>query len=304
MVIGEALLDVFDGKRRPGGSPMNVAVGLARLGVTAVLHTTLGNDDAGQLVAEHARASGVHITPESWTPRPTSVAEVQLDDVGNATYRFDITWDLAHVTATSADFHAVHIGSIGGVLQPGASVADAILDSGRASAMLSYDLNIRPAIMGGRKSLRERVENLVARVDIVKASDEDVAWLYPSLPVQRVLEHWLALGARMAVLTCGAQGARAITAGTAVDVAAPPANLRDTIGAGDSFMSGLLAALDDLGVLGRAGRDSLPTLGDQRLREILDFAVRCATVTVTREGADPPRRADVACYAGSRLLRL
>ncbi|WP_203918827.1 PfkB family carbohydrate kinase [Rugosimonospora africana] len=294
LVIGEALLDVFDGKRRPGGSPMSVAVGLARLGLTTVLHTCLGNDDTGQLVAEHVRASGVHITPESWTSRPTSVAEIQLDSAGNATYRFDITWDLAPITATSADFRAVHIGSIGGVMHPGASVADTILDSRRPSTMLSYDLNIRPAIMGSRDSIRERAESLIARTDIVKASDEDIAWLYPSLPAERVLERWLALGARLAVLTRGAQGARAVNAKAAVDVTAPPANIRDTIGAGDSFMSGLLAALDDLGVLNVAGRDSLPTLSDQCLRDILDFAVRCASVTVTREGADPPLRADVA----------
>jgi fructokinase len=294
LVIGEALLDIVDGKGCPGGSPMNVAVGLARLGVTTFLHTSLGNDGAGQLVAEHLRTSGVHITPESWTSRPTSVAEVQLDSVGNATYRFDITWDPAPITTAPTNFSAVHIGSAGGAMQPGASIADTILDSSRASAMLSYDLNIRPAIMGNRDSVRERAENLLARIDIVKASDADIAWLYPSLPAERVLEHWLALGPRLAVLTRGAQGARAINAKTAVDVSAPPANIRDTIGAGDSFMSGLLAALDDLGLLDRAGRDSLPTLRDKRLSKILDFAARCAAVTVTREGADPPLRADVA----------
>jgi fructokinase len=292
LVMGEALLDIFDGRRRPGGSPMNVAVGLARLGVTTVLHTALGSDDAGQLIAEHLRASGVHLTPESWTSRPTSIAEVQLDSAGNATYRFGVSWNPAPIPA-SADFCAVHVGSIGGVIPPGASVADTILDSSRPSAMLSYDLNIRPAIMGNRDSIRERVENLVARVDIVKASHEDVGWLYPALPVERVLEHWLAFGTRMAVLTRGAKGARAINATTAVDVTAPTADVRDTVGAGDSFMSGLLAALDDLGVLDRAGRDCLPTLSDQRLREILDFAVRCAAITTTHEGADPPRRADV-----------
>lgn len=295
LVVGEALLDIFDGRRRPGGSPMNVAVGLARLGLTTVFHTSLGNDDAGPLVAEHLRASGVHITPESWASRPTSVAEVQLDRVGDATYRFDITWDPAPVTAASStNFRAVHIGSLGGVMRPGAAVVDTILDASRPCAMLSYDLNIRPTIMGRRDPVRERVENLVARIDLVKASDEDIAWLYPSLPVERVLEHWLTLGARMAVLTCGARGARAVNARTAVDVAAPPANICDTIGAGDSFMAGLLAALDNLGILDRAGRDSLPTLGEQRLREVVDHAVRCAAVTVTREGADPPLRADVA----------
>lgn len=294
LVIGEALLDVVDGRRRPGGSPMNVAVGLARLGVATVLHTSLGDDPAGQLVAEHVRASGVRITPESWTSRPTSVAEVQLDGLGNAAYRFDITWDPAPVTAAPACFHAVHIGSIGGVLQPGASVADTILDSARGWALRSYDVNVRPAIMGGRDRLRRRVEDLVARIDIVKASDEDVAWLYPSLTAERVLDRWLALGARMAVLTRGPQGARAVNARTAVDVEAPPADVRDTIGAGDSFMSGLLAALDDLGVLDGAGRHRLPALGDRRLREVVEFAVRCAAVTVAREGADPPRRADVA----------
>jgi fructokinase len=302
LVIGEALVDIVDGTRRPGGSPMNVAVGLARLGVATVLHTSLGDDSAGRLVAEHLRDSGVRITPESWTARPTSVAEVRLDAVGNATYRFDITWDIAPVTATLGGFQAVHIGSIGGVLQPGASVADTILDSGLDCTLRSYDVNVRPAIMGGRDGLRRRVEDLIARVDIVKAGDEDVAWLYPSLPAERVLDHWLALGARMAVLTRGPQGARAVNASTAVDVAAPAVGIRDTIGAGDSFMSGLLAALDDLGILNGAGRHCLPALGGRCLREIVEFAAGCAAVTVTREGADPPRRADVtrSCHRPSR----
>jgi fructokinase len=273
---------------------MNVAVGLARLGVPTVLHTCLGDDTAGRLVAEHLCASGARITPESWTCRPTSVAEVRLDGFGNATYRFDITWDPAPITSAPVRVHAVHIGSIGGVLQPGASVADTILDSVHDSALRSYDVNIRPAVMGGRDRLRRRVEDLIARVDIVKASDEDVAWLYPSFPAERVLDRWLALGARMAVLTRGPRGARAVNARTAVDVEAPPADIRDTIGAGDSFMAGLLAALDDLGVRAGAGRDCLPAPGDRRLREIVEFAVRCAAVTVARAGADPPRRAEVA----------
>ncbi|MEV6964022.1 carbohydrate kinase [Hamadaea sp. NPDC051192] len=296
LVIGEALLDIVNGQRRPGGSPMNVAVGLARLGLTTVLHTSLGGDDAGRLVERHLVASGVHITPESWTSRPTSVAEVQLDRFGNATYRFDITWDPAPITAAPEGVQAIHVGSIGAVLPPGASAVDAILDTGPAVAIRSYDLNIRPGIMPSQEVVRQRAENLIARTDIVKASEEDVAWLYPARAPEQVLEHWLGIGARMAVLTRGGQGARAINATTTVDVAAPPTNVRDTIGAGDSFMAGLLAALDDGGAL---DRERLSTLSEEQVRGIMEFAVRCASVTVTREGADPPVRADVCLPVGT-----
>lgn len=116
-----------------------------------------------------------------------------------------------------------------------------------------------------------------------------MAWLYPDLSVAQVIERWLALGARLAVLTLGAKGATAATAATAVNVDAPSVVVRDTVGAGDSFMSGLIAALDRRELLTVSGRTRLPHLDEETLHAIVAFGVQCSAVTVTREGADPPR---------------
>jgi fructokinase len=293
LIVGEALVDVIDGQQRPGGSPMNVAVGLARLGIPTVLHTSLGQDDAGQLVARHLRASGVTLTAGSWGAGSTSVAEVRLDPLGVATYRFDIAWDPQPVDAAGT-FRAVHVGSISAMMPPGAAAVDAVLSDRRSSAMLSYDINVRSALMDGPALARARAEAIIAGIDVVKASDEDIAWLYPGLSADGVVERWLGLGSKLAVLTLGARGARTGNARTGVEVVAPPAPVRDTVGAGDSFMAGLLAGLDELGLLNAAGRASLPSLGEAELRVITGMGVRCAAVTVTREGADPPRRTDLA----------
>ncbi|MEV0136001.1 PfkB family carbohydrate kinase [Dactylosporangium sp. NPDC050688] len=293
LVIGEALVDIIDGRRRPGGSPMNVAIGLGRLDVPTVLHTSLGDDEAGRLLETHVRASGVALTPQSRGTASTSVAEVSIDGTGAPTYRFAITWDPDPVDVATGRYSAVHVGSISAMMRPGTSVLDAVLDVSRASALLTYDLNVRPALMGTPGPARARAEQIIACVDVVKASDEDVAWLYPGLPADRVVERWLAAGARLAVLTCGARGARAATATTAVEVAAAEVHVRDTVGAGDSFMAGILAALDDAGLLTAAGRGRLPALDREELRRVVGFGIRCAAVTVTREGADPPWRVDV-----------
>ncbi|WP_238013509.1 PfkB family carbohydrate kinase [Dactylosporangium sp. AC04546] len=293
LVIGEALVDVIDGRRRPGGSPMNVAIGLGRLGVPTVLHTRLGDDEDGQLLETHVRASGVALTPQSRGTAPTSVAEVSIDGTGSPAYRFAITWDPEPVDVAAGRYRAVHVGSISAMMRPGTSVLDAVLAASRASALLTYDLNVRPAIMGAPGPARARAEQVIACVDVVKASDEDIAWLYPGRPADQVFERWLAAGAKLAVLTRGARGARAATAATAIEVTAADVPVRDTVGAGDSFMAGMLAALDDAGLLTAAGRRGLPALDREDLRSVIDLGMRCAAVTVTREGADPPWRADL-----------
>jgi fructokinase len=161
----------------------------------------------------------------------------------------------------------VHVGSIGAALEPGATLVERLVTSSRPSATISFDPNVRPQLMGSAETARPRIERLVALADIVKASDEDLAWLYPGADVTEVVDRWLALG---------------------------PALMVDTIGAGDSFMAGLLAALSDRGLLGAARRSALRELSASDLTEVVGFAARCAAITVSRPGADPPTRADLA----------
>jgi fructokinase len=282
LVIGEALVDVVvhpggaAPTAHPGGSPANVAVGLARLGVPTTLHSDYGSDEHGRSIATHLAASGVATTPSTVGDRPTSLATARIAADGAATYEFAVTWDPAPVEARG--YAVVHTGSIGAALEPGASTVEEALRG--ADGLVSFDPNIRPALMPERAVALSRVERLVALADVVKASDEDVAWLYPDLAVADVLERWAALGPRLVVVTRGGAGADAVGPAGPLRVEAPRTTVADTIGAGDSFMAGLLADL-----LERGFDDPAATLR---------FAARCAAITVARPGADPPRRAELA----------
>lgn len=271
LVVGEALVDVVDGVAHPGGSPLNVAVGLARLGVRTVLHTAFGSDAYGVAIAQHLEASGVAVTPATVGTAATSVAEVKLASDGAASYDFRVTWDPGPVDA--AGFDLVHAGSIGAALEPGAALVEGLLAS--AEGLVSFDPNVRTSFMGDRAAAVARIERLIGYADIVKASDEDARWLYPESDPSEVLAKWAALGPRLVVLTRGGEGADALATGAAFHVDSPPTTVADTIGAGDSFMSGLLT-----GILER-GFDDVPAT--------LAFAARCAAITVSRPGADPPR---------------
>ncbi len=274
LVIGEALVDVVEGVAHPGGSPMNVAVGLARLEVPTVLHSQFGADAHGAAIARHLQASGVAVTEGTVTDGPTSIAQAVIGADGAASYRFDISWNPARID--TAGYALVHTGSIGAVLEPGADVVEELLDD--AVDLVSFDPNVRPALMGDRDAAVRRIERLVGLADVVKASDEDIAWLYPGEPIGAVLERWERMGPRFAVVTRGGDGADARVDGVPLHVDVPETRVVDTIGAGDSFMAGLLYR-----VL-RHGFDEP--------QASLAFAARCAAITVSRAGANPPTLAE------------
>jgi len=272
LVVGEALVDVVGGAALPGGSPLNVAVGLARLGVRTTLHSWFGRDAHGDLIAAHLAGSGVAVSPGSRGDGPTSVARAEIGPDGSATYAFELAWDPAPVSVEGVDL--VHTGSIGAAMEPGATLVEEALAG--TTGLVSFDPNIRPALMGERAAVVARVERIVARADVVKASDEDLAWLYPGRSPEDALGAWAAMGPRLVVVTRGGAGAIARSAAGSHRVAVPPVAVADTIGAGDSFMAGLLAAVLELG------------FGEPQ--RALEFAARCAAVTVSRAGADPPWR--------------
>jgi len=297
LVVGEALIDLVVGRGKPqahpGGSPLNVAVGLARLGLRSSLHTSLGDDEYGHLIEEHLDAGEVALTEALDPDVVTSVAEATIGRDGAATYRFTITWDPVELDPRAGTFDAVHTGSIGAALKPGATLVESLLAAHRHSSTISYDPNVRPQLMGSPESAVHGVERFVALADVVKASDEDVAWLYPDLDIPSVVRHWLSLGAGLVVVTGGAAGASIASAFDAVHVDAPVAAVADTIGAGDSFMAGLLAALDERTLLGAAQREALRAMDEATMREVVEFAARCAAITVSRPGADPPWRTEL-----------
>jgi fructokinase len=284
LVIGESLIDVVraaDGTttEHVGGSAANVAVALARLGRSVRFATSFADDPHGRMVAEHLERAGVRLTNDPHSTVRTSTAVATLDSDGAASYEFDLDWvlDPPRVEQTPA---AVHVCSLGAVLIPGAEVVHATASRLHGTALVSYDVNARPVVTGTGPDLVERVERLASVSDLVKASDEDLAALYPGLGLPDAARGLLERGPAAVVVTRGEQGAVWFSRSDLVEVPSAPVQVADTIGAGDTFSAALLD-----GVLGRG---DLAALDETAIREVLDRAVRAAAVTVPRPGADPP----------------
>ncbi|MGW2086755.1 carbohydrate kinase family protein [Streptomyces sp. NPDC001880] len=297
LVIGECVADIVRlpgaaDQVYPGGSPANVAYGLARLGHGATLLTQLGPDGNGRLIRDHLAGAGVEVRTDGATA-PTPSAAVTLDGAGRAAYTFEITWTLGPVSLDRAPHH-VHTGSIAAVMEPGEATALGAVESLRTSATVSYDPNVRPGLMGEHASAVRKAERCVALSDVVKASDEDLEWLYPGQEPERVAQRWLATGPAVVLVTRGGEGALAVLPGGRVTVDALPTEVVDTVGAGDAFMSGTLHALAAHGLLGADGRERLRSLDRARTADVLRHAAACAAVTVARAGANPPDAAELA----------
>ncbi|AXG80429.1 carbohydrate kinase family protein [Streptomyces paludis] len=289
LVVGESVLDIVDtpqGRtRHPGGSPMNVAVGLARLGVPTQLFTQLGADTAGALIAGHLREAGVEIVPASFTASPTNTATATLHPDGSAEYAFVMEWAPPGPVPLPA-VELIHVGSLGAFLRPGADTVEDFLARVPDSVTISFDPNIRPSLLHDRTDAVQRFERLARRADIVKLSDEDAAWLYPARSDAHVLAGLLDAGAELAIITLGAKGAKLATPAATATVPAPTVQAVDTIGAGDSFMSAILATLlNEQRPPGPLGPTTLEHLGTR--------AALAAALTVQREAAQPPTQTEL-----------
>lgn len=303
-VIGEGLVDVVQRssgiEAHVGGSPLNVAVGLARLDHPVQFIGRYGRDAYGESVAAHLKASSVML-PQAPDGLPTSVATALVDDDGAATYTFDLAWELPGL-AERLPFMLqgttlLHTGSIATMLAPGAADVLAAVEHSHPSATISFDPNCRPSIITDADYARRQAEKFVTLSDIVKASDEDLAWLYPGVDVLDSARRWLSLGGAggpaMVVVTRGATGPWGITAAGEAEFAAPRVEVADTVGAGDSFMAALLSGVVDRGLAGAQNRADLRALPAEDLTALLAHAARAAAVTVSRAGANPPTRAEL-----------
>ena len=291
LVIGEALIDTLDGRvARVGGSPLNVAVGLARLGRGIDFLTHVGDDEFGQRIGDYVKASGAQLVPGSISADRTPTAVATIGEDGSAAYTFDLEWRLSG-TAEVAPPLFVHTGSIAAVREPGCLAVAALLDAYRVSATVTLDPNVRPSLGIDRDLTRRRIEHLVERSDIVKASEEDLRWIDPDQEPERTARTWLASGPAIVAVTRGDRGAMAFCAAGDARVAARPVRVVDTIGAGDAFMVGLLDALWELGLLGADGRAALGGIGLDALTAALEAASLVSALTVTRVGAELPDRA-------------
>jgi fructokinase len=299
LVIGEALMDVVirpDGSTTeiPGGSPANVAIGLARLGRQAELLAWIGLDDHGRLIREHLENSGVTLVRGSESAIHTPIATAVLDETGAADYHFDLTWAVSPNAAPTRKPHVVHTGSLGAILPPGGSDVLKLLTDYQSSATITYDPNVRPSLMGNPVTAGAQIDHVVAVADIVKVSDEDLNWLKSGEGVNGHVRRWLEMGPSIVVVTRGKQGATAfLKDARRIDVTAPQVDVVDTVGAGDSFMSGLIDGLWSQGCLGAAARDDLATISTDIIAYVLTRCVGIAAVTVSRAGANPPTLAEL-----------
>lgn len=292
LVVGEALIDEVVAastvNRYPGGSPANVALGLARLNVVTRLHTAIGDDDDGALIRRHLAESGVGVTPESITAQPTSRAVATIGADGSATYRFALSWDPRSLDDLRNPA-IIHTGSLGAFLEPGSDVTRDIVRRGRAAgALISFDPNIRPALIADPERSREDFMALARASHLTKLSDEDADFLFPGTSIESVVDLLIDSGVAVVGVTRGSRGALLGSGAHRVHIPPVAVAVADTVGAGDSFMAALIRAL----AVEDGGWDGQP-ITESRLFAVGTRAARAAAITVSRTGADLPSLSDV-----------
>jgi fructokinase len=296
VVCGEALIDMIhngDGTQRaaPGGGPFNTARALARLGVPTAFLGHLSTDAFGHELAGLLEDDGASLQYATFGPEKTTIAVADVDSEGLAEYQFLIQGTSApNLTPEMVpsdfgpDVRAIHLGTLGLVLEPMAETLGALANRQHGKQMLMLDPNIRVGL-APESEYRVRLHSVIAESSLVKASDADLAWLYPGIEYTNAAERILDKGVSVVVVTLGADGAFGAHGDVRIRVPAPQVQVVDTIGAGDAFGAALLAWLHDHDCIGPELR-----LSETDLREALEYACLAAAITCTRAGADPPRR--------------
>ncbi len=301
---GEALIDFLPRKTEDGadsyqpfvgGSVLNVAVAIGRLGVPAGFFCGLSDDFFGAMIRDALAASHVDIGLCPIRNRPTTLAFVKLTD-GNAEYAFFDENSAMRILeendlpAIPAAVTAMHFGSIGLTAEPCGSAYETLMRNESPDRLISFDPNVRPSLIRNREGYLARIERMVAMSDIVKMSREDLEWLAPDRDFEAVAADWLGRGAQIVILTEGADGARAIARGRSAFVPSVRVAVADTIGAGDTFSAAILARLHNQG---RLDKRAVAALAEDDLGDLLAYAAKAAAVTASRPGADPPWRTEM-----------
>lgn len=290
LVIGESLIDIVGRDEHVGGSPLNVAVGLGRLNRQVDFLTSIADDTYGRRITEYVEAAGVRLVSESQAAQRTATARSTIAEDGSAEYVFDLEWRLSGTPPVPPPLF-IHTGSIAAVQDPGCLAVGALIDAYRVSATVTLDPNVRPSLIADRGLAVARLQHLVERSDVVKVSEEDLGWIDPTRPPEQIAQTWLRLGPAIVAVTMAERGAVAFCAAGVVRVPTRAVRVVDTVGAGDSFMAGLLDALWELGLLGGDRRSELHGINVDALKTALEAASLAAALTVARAGADLPDRA-------------
>jgi fructokinase len=304
LVCGEALYDLFAGEgpqglsfdARIGGSPFNVAVGLARLGQEVALLTGLSTDPLGRRLAAALGHEGVDGRFLVRTDRPTTLSLVDVGADGSPAYTFhgegaaDRSLAPADLREPGPEVWGLHFGSYSLVAEPTGATLLGLARREARRRLITLDPNIRLSVEPELDTWRTRVDAFAACADLVKVSAEDLDLLYPGRDAEWAARRWLRAGAALVVVTDGPEGATGFMGWGSARVPGEAIRVEDTVGAGDSFQAALIAALAETG---HAGRSRLEGLDAEALTGLMGFAARAAAITCGRRGADLPRRAEL-----------
>ena len=303
LVTGEALMDLFGDAVTPrgqmldarvGGSPFNVAVGLARMGQAVGFLGALSTDFLGARLLRTLVDEGVDVTCVQRVDAPTTLALVGSDSAGVPSYAFlgnaDRQLGADAIEGLPPALRALHLGSFATVVEPVASTLRLLLTRLDACTVVSYDPNVRLTVEPDITRWRAQLDWMLPRTHLLKISAEDLALMRPDADAHAFAAEALQRGVRAVVVTRGAQGASGCTASATVELAAPVVRVVDTVGAGDTYQSALLTWLAENE---RLDIDALAALDEAGLRAAMRFAAAAAAVTCTHRGADLPRRGEI-----------
>jgi fructokinase len=293
-VMGEALIDIIvdpDGEVTSvvGGAPLNTARTLARLGESVAFLGGVSSDAFGRRIHRLLTSDGVAMALPDLVEQPSTLAIAQIDEHGAATYRFmmegtsaaAVTPELA-VAAISPDCTAIHVGTLGLVLQPLADAAVAVVAAARPEQIVMVDPNCRPSVMTSSEVFDRTLTAVLTRADIVKVSGDDLAFMSPGVDPLIAATQLQARSGAVVLFTDGANSVWVITGAARVELEVPKVPVIDTVGAGDSFSGGFLAYLSQHGL----HRDSLSQI--EVLTAAAEFGIQVAGITCQRAGAQPP----------------
>jgi fructokinase len=294
-VCGEVLIDLIpDGTERKavvGGGPANTAKALARLGIATQFIDGISTDKYGQMALMQLRKDGVLLNFIKFSDKPTSLAKVSLNANGGASYEFLIegtaTFDFSHSWLPDASLlhpYLLHIGTLVTVIEPAASILFEWASKVAKVAPVVFDPNIRPAVMNDRIDYVKQVERWIGISSAVKASDDDIYWLYQDIQLEEIAKKWLSMGPQLIIVTLGEKGLKAFRKNENFTVDAERVVVVDTVGAGDTVGAILVEAIIENGITNLTGT---------KLNSTLIRAARAAAVTVSRIGATPPTKDEI-----------
>jgi fructokinase len=305
LCCGEALIDMLprtttEGEAAfapyVGGAVFNSAIALGRLGAPAGFFSGLSSDLFGGQFREALGASKVSSTYAHTSPRPTTLAFVRLTN-GQATYTFydentaGRMLTVEDLPKLGAEIEAMLFGAISLISEPAGSAYEEFMRREHESRVMMLDPNIRPNFIPDKAKHLRRIREMMAMADIVKLSDEDLKWFDEAGSHEEVVRNWLDRGPKLIVVTHGSEGAVGYSKAHKVTVMPRKVKVVDTVGAGDTFNAGILASLHEQGLLTKA---AIGSLSEDAIRKALELGAKAAAVTVSRAGANPPWRHEIA----------